>query len=192
MNARSPLFIVGIQPDRQEARAGIATVGGMPELQRLRGDHAEVLLAFELANRTYFSAWISDRGDAFYQRFPQEHGALLAEQEAGICAFYVLVDDDQTILGRFNLYDLDLEHGTANVGYRVAERIAGHGVATSAVRELCALAGSRHGLRMLSAGTSTGNVASQRVLEKVGFKAIGSAEVGGRPGIRYELGLDAA
>jgi ribosomal-protein-alanine N-acetyltransferase len=164
----------------------------MTELQRLRDDHADALRAFELANRTYFSAWISDRGDAFYERFAEQHGMFLAEQDSGVCAFHVLVDDDQTILGRFNLYDLDPDEGSANVGYRVAERIAGHGVATSTVRELCALAASRHGLRVLRAATSTENVASQRVLEKVGFVAVGSTEVGGRPGIRYELGLDAA
>jgi [ribosomal protein S5]-alanine N-acetyltransferase len=34
----------------------------MPELQRLHADHAPAVLAFELANRTYFAAFISDRG----------------------------------------------------------------------------------------------------------------------------------
>ena len=35
----------------------------MPELQRLHTDHAPAVLAFELTNRAYFSAFISDRGD---------------------------------------------------------------------------------------------------------------------------------
>ena len=34
----------------------------MPELQRLRADHAPAVLAFELANRAYFATFISDRG----------------------------------------------------------------------------------------------------------------------------------
>ena len=75
----------------------------MPELQRLRADHAPAVLAFELANRAYFAASISDRGDEFFDQFTERHSALLAEQEAGIGAFYVLVAEDGSVLGRFNL-----------------------------------------------------------------------------------------
>ncbi len=42
----------------------------MPELQRLRADHASAVLDFELANRAYFAASISDRGDEFYEESP--------------------------------------------------------------------------------------------------------------------------
>jgi hypothetical protein len=63
----------------------------VPELQLLRAGHAPAVLAFELANRAYFAASISDRGDEFYERFTEQHNALLAEQEAGTCAFHVLV-----------------------------------------------------------------------------------------------------
>ena len=63
----------------------------MPELKRLHAGHAPAVLAFELANRAYFAASVSDRGDEFFDQFTDRHSALLAEQEAGICAFYVLV-----------------------------------------------------------------------------------------------------
>ena len=33
----------------------------MPELHRLRADHAPAVLAFELANRAYFTEFISER-----------------------------------------------------------------------------------------------------------------------------------
>jgi len=55
----------------------------VPELQRLRADHALAVLAFELANRAYFATFISDRGDEFFHHFTEQHNALLAEQEAG-------------------------------------------------------------------------------------------------------------
>jgi RimJ/RimL family protein N-acetyltransferase len=84
------------------------------------------------------------------------------EQEAGTCAFYVLVADDGSVLGRFNLYDL--KDGTANLGYRVGEQAGDHGVATATVRELCRIAAARHGLRTLRAATSQDNTASQREL----------------------------
>ncbi|WP_328334267.1 MULTISPECIES: GNAT family N-acetyltransferase [unclassified Streptomyces] len=162
----------------------------MPELKQLRADHAPAVLAFELANRAYFAASISDRGDEFFDQFSDGYSALLAEQEAGICAFYALVAEDGSVLGRFNLYDL--EDGTARLGYRVAQHVAGRGVATSAVRELCRLAVARHGLRTLRAGTSHHNAASQRVLTKAGFVPVGPADpadLGGEPGTWYQHDL---
>jgi ribosomal-protein-alanine N-acetyltransferase len=158
------------------------------ELQRVRSDHAAAILAFEVANRTYFAASIGDRGDEFYEQFGERHRALLAEQDAGRSAFYVLVDRDGTVAGRFNLYDL--VDKTADVGYRVAELVAGRGIATSAVRMLCRLAVDEHGLERLNARTSTENVASRRVLEKAGFVAVGPAGVAGRPGTLYECRLE--
>ena len=64
----------------------------MPELQRLHPGHAPAVLAFELASRSYFAAFISDRGDEFFDQFPEQHSALLAEQEAGAGACYAPVD----------------------------------------------------------------------------------------------------
>ncbi|HEX3750553.1 MAG TPA: GNAT family N-acetyltransferase [Streptosporangiaceae bacterium] len=162
----------------------------MPELQRLQAGHAPAVLAFERANRTYFAAFISDRGDEFFDQFTDRFGALLAEQEAGICAFYVLVAEDGSVLGRFNLFDIG--HGTANLGYRVAQHVAGHGVATATVRELCRLAAERHGLRTLRAATAHENAASQKVLAKAGFVAAGPAgpaDLGGKSGTWYQRDL---
>jgi ribosomal-protein-alanine N-acetyltransferase len=160
------------------------------ELHRLRPDHEPAVLAFEQTNRAYFAEFISDRGDAFYEQFAERHRALLAEQETGACVFHVLVDEDEKVVGRFNLYDL--VDGTAAVGYRVAQRVAGRGVATSALQDLCRIAREQHRLRTLRAATSNDNVASQRVLTKVGFVVAGPAEVGGRQGSWYELDLTPA
>jgi RimJ/RimL family protein N-acetyltransferase len=162
----------------------------MAELQRLRAEDGPAVLDFELANRAYFVGFVNDRGDEFYERFPDQHRAMLADQEAGLGAFYVLVDEDGSILGRFNLYDV--KDGTAVLGYRVAERAAGRGVASAAVRELCRLAATRHGLRTLTAATSRENVASQRVLAKAGFVPVGPAdpaELGGKQDTGYRLAL---
>ena len=161
----------------------------MPELQRLRTDHAPAVLAFELVNRAYFATFISDRGDEFFDHFTEQYNALLAEQEAGTCVFHVLVGEDGTVLGRFNLFDL--EDGTAVLGYRVAQQVAGRGVATATVRELCRLAAAQYGLRTLRAATTHDNVASQKVLEKAGFVPVGPAEPGGRPGTWYQRDLTA-
>jgi [ribosomal protein S5]-alanine N-acetyltransferase len=117
---------------------------------------------------------------------------LLAEQEAGIGAFYVLVAEDGSVLGRFNLYDV--KDGTAVLGYRVAQHVAGRGVATATVRELCQLAAARHGLRRLRAATTHENAASQKVLAKAGFFPVGPAgpaDLGGKLGTWYQRDLAA-
>jgi ribosomal-protein-alanine N-acetyltransferase len=162
----------------------------MPELQQLRPDHVPAVLAFETANRAYFARFITDRGDDYFAHFDERLGALLAEQAAGVCAFYVLVAEDGSVIGRFNL--LDLEDGMAELGYRVAEHATGKGVATATVRELCGLASTRHGLRALRAGASEGNVASQKVLVKAGFTPVGPADpasLGGKPGMWFQRDL---
>ena len=162
----------------------------MPELQRLRADHAPAVLAFERANRDYFAASISDRGEEFFDQFADQHRILLEEQETGIGAYYLLVDDDDSVLGRFNLFFAG--DATANLGYRVAQHAVGRGVATSTVRELCRLASERHGLRTLRAATSHANIASQRVLVKAGFAPVGPAgpaDLGGKEGTWYQRDL---
>ena len=162
----------------------------MPELQRLTAGHAQAVLAFELANRAYFAASISDRGDDFFERYAEQHGALLAEQESGAGAYYVLVAEDGSVLGRFNLYRF--ADGTAELGYRVAQHTAGRGVATAAVQELCRLAAARHGLRTLRAATARDNAASQKVLVKAGFVPDGPADpahIGEKQGTWYQRDL---
>jgi [ribosomal protein S5]-alanine N-acetyltransferase len=164
----------------------------VPELQRLQAGHASAVLAFELANRAYFAAFISDRGHEFFDQFTGRHSALLAEQEAGLGAFYVLVAEDGSILGRFNLYRF--QDGTAELGYRVAQHVAGRGVATATVLELCRLAAARHGLRTLKAATTRDNAASQKVLAKAGFVPVGPAgpaDLGGKQGTWYQRDLAA-
>ena len=110
-----------------------------------------------------------------YLRHVSHFQALRPDHASAVLAFE---------LGRFNLYDI--KDGTAEVGYRVAKRVAGRGVATAGVGELCRLAVSEHGVRRLRARTTHENEASQRVLAKAGFVADGEADVEGRPGIVFE------
>ncbi len=117
---------------------------------------------------------------------------MLAEQEAGLGAYYVLVADDGSVMGRFNLFFAG--DGTAKLGCRVAQHAAGRGVATATVQQLCQLAAARHGLRTLKAATARANAASQKVLTKAGFVPAGPAnpaDLGGKPGTWYQRDLTA-
>ena len=162
----------------------------MAELQRLDACRALDVLAFELWNRAYFAASVPDRGDAFFDQFSAWYSHLMAEQEAGTCACYVLTGENGAILGRFDLYDVKDE--TAELGYRMAKRFAGHGLATAAVQKLCQVAPARHGLHLLKAANSDANIASQHVLLHAGFTPVCpavTAALGGMPGTWYRRDL---
>lgn len=160
----------------------------MPELQLLRLDHAPAILAFERENRAYFAASIPDRGDAYFTDFAALHAERLAEQATGLCYFHVLVTGDGDpaggeVVGRVNL--VDVVDGVAELGYRIAEKAAGKGLATDAVRQICVLAAETYGLSALRAKTTDDNTASHAVLTRTGFVTTGAIDLGGRPGTTY-------
>ncbi|MFD9406464.1 GNAT family N-acetyltransferase [Streptomyces sp. NPDC059989] len=152
-------------------------------LKRLQLDHAPALLDFERANRAYFAASVPDRGDHYFAHFDARHAELLAEQAAGLHFFHVLVGDGGEILGRVNL--VDVADGSAELGYRIAERAAGRGLATAAVREACVLAARGYGLTELRAVTTLDNAASLAVLARTGFTPGEEFVLDGRPGRRF-------
>ncbi|MFF4774514.1 GNAT family N-acetyltransferase [Microtetraspora fusca] len=159
----------------------------MPELQLLRPDHASALLAFEMENRAYFAASVPDRGDDYFENFAARHEALLDEQETGLILFHVLVGDDGEVLGRVNL--VDVSDGIAELGFRIAEKAAGRGLATTGVRQVCDLAVTTYGLTTLRAAAALDNAGSRAVLERTGFVPTGETLLDGRPGITYVLDL---
>jgi RimJ/RimL family protein N-acetyltransferase len=159
----------------------------MPELQLLRLDHGPALLAFELENRAYFAASIPDRGDDYFASFDERHRELLGWQADGTDLPHVLVEADGSIVGRVNL--IEVANGSASLGYRIAERAAGRGLATAAVRQVCALAAGQYGLTELRAAAKVDNVASRTVLTRNGFVPAGETELNGQSAITYHLSL---
>ncbi|MGW2177810.1 GNAT family N-acetyltransferase [Streptomyces sp. NPDC001732] len=156
----------------------------MPELQRLRPDHAPALLAFELENRAFFAASVPDRGDDYFTHFDALHAARLAEQAEGVCHFHLLVDADGEVLGRFNL--VDVANGTADLGFRMAEKATNRGLATATVRHLCTLAATEYNLTTLRAAAALDNTASRTVLTRTGFVPTGEEVwLSDRPGLCY-------
>jgi ribosomal-protein-alanine N-acetyltransferase len=160
---------------------------GVPELERLRADHAPALLTFETENRAYFAAAIPDRGDAFFREFDARLRGLLEAQAAGTDHFHVLVESDGSIVGRVNLIEVA---AAANLGYRIAERAAGKGVATAAVTNLFRIAANDYGLTVLRAATTRENIASQTVLRRTGFVPTGDTTLNGRAAITFARQLD--
>jgi RimJ/RimL family protein N-acetyltransferase len=78
-----------------------------------------------------------------------------------------------TPAGDIGLYYDDPRTGQATIGYAVLPAWRGRGLATRAVRLLARWAFTCAGIGRLGAGTLPGNAASQRVLEKAGFRREG-------------------
>jgi ribosomal-protein-alanine N-acetyltransferase len=155
----------------------------MPELQLVRLDHAPALLAFERENRAYFAAVIPDRGDEFFAEFDARHAQILESQAAGTDYFHLLVTEDGEVVGRVNL--VYIADGSAELGYRIAQKAAGRGLATAAVREVRELAARQYGLTRLRARVTMDNPASAKVLERNGFIAVGDLTLNGKPTMSY-------
>jgi [ribosomal protein S5]-alanine N-acetyltransferase len=158
-----------------------------PDLQLLRLDHAPALLAFERENRAYFAASIPDRGDEFFAEFDTRHAQLLAWQATGTDYLHVLVAERGEVVGRVNL--TEVADGSAELGYRIAQKAAGQGLATAAVRQVRELAARTYGLTRLRARVTLDNPASRKVLEHNGFVAVGELTLNGKPAIAYSCEL---
>ena len=77
--------------------------------------------------------------------------------------------DDGTFLGWCSLSRFDPDHRSASLGYCYDEPAWGHGFATEAARALLGWAFDTLDLNRVQAETDTRNLASARVLEKLGF-----------------------
>jgi RimJ/RimL family protein N-acetyltransferase len=154
-----------------------------PDLQLLRLDHAPALLAFERENRAYFAASIPDRGDKFFAEFDTWYAQLLAWQASGTDYLHVLVTERGEVVGRVNL--TEVADGSAELGYRIAQKAAGQGLATAAVHQVRELAATEYGLTRLRARVTLDNPASRKVLEHNGFVAIGELTLNSKPAIAY-------
>ncbi len=154
-----------------------------PDLQLLRRGHASALLAFERENRAYFAAAIPDRGDEFFAEFDARYAQLLAWQADGTDYFHLLVTEVGEVIGRVNLFEV--ADGSAELGYRIAQKAAGHGLATAAVRKVRELAATEYGLSKLRARVTLDNPASRKVLEHNSFVAVGELTLNGKPAMSY-------
>ena len=76
------------------------------------------------------------------------------------------------------------ENGIAEIGYGILEEYRRQGYATEAVRAACRWAFRHAEVKSLEAETETENAASQRVLEKCGFRPNG---IMGEEGPRFTL-----
>lgn len=139
-------------------------------IEQLQATDAKKLFEFELVNRVFFEKMVPTRGDDYYHfdSFQERHEALLDEQAKGNSLFYLIKDQNGSIIGRINLVDIDKVQGVAHIGYRIGEIYTGKGIAVKALTLLLENV-TKMNISKLLAQTTTTNIASQKILEKNGF-----------------------
>jgi len=135
------------------------TLADAPELTALLVENREFLAPFEpVRDEGFFT--IEGQLDRIGEEASERFAILVAERIAGT------VTISNVVRGSFR---------SANLGYWVADRLGGRGLATQAVGEVVALAFDELALHRLEAAALVDNVPSRRVLEKNGFEQIGLA-----------------
>ena len=127
----------------------------------------------------------SEQDEALKQAYTEMLGGCL--RHPGQWAWYalwIIEKTDGTPVGDLCFKGLG-EDGVAEIGYGIMEEYQGRGYATEAVRAACQWAFQHPQVKLLEAETEAGNAASQRVLEKCGFRPNGSF---GEEGPRFTLG----
>jgi ribosomal-protein-serine acetyltransferase len=81
---------------------------------------------------------------------------------------FLIVGENDTVLGGCGIHRLDLKNGVGELGYWVRTPSTRQGIATEATRQLCRWAFSEARLRRIEILASVENLRSQRVAEKAG------------------------
>ncbi|MFD7262948.1 GNAT family N-acetyltransferase [Streptomyces sp. NPDC059874] len=143
------------------------------------GDAAGLAEAVE-RNRAYMKPYEPVRSEAFYTERGQLERieGMLADRDGGRLVPWVFVETGGVgaVIGVINLGSIALGPlCSGGVGYWVDAAWHGKGLATAALEEVCRVAREEVGLHRVEAQTLLDNVASQRVLRKVGFEECGMA-----------------
>lgn len=141
------------------------------QLKLLSINDTQALLEFETNNKTYFEQYVPPRPVGYFE-FQSLHkiiADLSKEQTAGDCFLYLAYQDNK-IIGRANL--VNINQGTAELGYRLCQTATGQGQTTKIIASLIKIAKTSHHLSQINAHTTTNNIGSIRVLEKNNFKHI--------------------
>ncbi|MEM1042452.1 MAG: GNAT family N-acetyltransferase [Bacteroidota bacterium] len=114
------------------------------------------------------------------------------KRTAGRSYAFAVLDATGEVVGVVTLVGVDLEAGTAGLGYWIGVPYWGRGYATAAARACVRYAREALGLRRIGAACLERNRASRRVLEKAGFEVVGPGKPDPRGLIlRYEQRVDA-
>ncbi len=126
-------------------------------------------------DRVFLEQWEPGEDDAYYTEAGQraEVAAMLDECRSGRMIAWVIVGDGGPV-GRINVTNIVMGAlRSCAVGYWVARRHAGRGVATEALAQVLEVVFDELGLHRVDAYARVDNAASHRVLRNNGFRQVG-------------------
>lgn len=151
----------------------------MPNVTRpLTLDDVEALVTLYTDNRQFLAPWQPLRPDSYFTVEGQREAveAVLAQQANGSAVPLAITDSGGAVVGTFTIASMIRgAFQSCSVGYWLAERSQGQGLATAALREAVDLAFGALRLHRIQAETLTHNERSQLVLARAGFEQYGAA-----------------
>jgi ribosomal-protein-alanine N-acetyltransferase len=139
---------------------------------------AQALTGLYAENQEFLAPWQPLRPDSYFTEVGQLEAveAALAQKASGSAVPLVILDRSGAVAGTITVASVIRgAFQSCSVGYWLAERAQGQGLATAALREVADLAFGDLRLHRIQAETLTHNTRSQRVLQRVGFEQYGVA-----------------
>ncbi|GAA1565440.1 hypothetical protein GCM10009804_22650 [Kribbella hippodromi] len=140
-------------------------------------DDAAAIADAQVRSREHLRPWEPARTEHWFTTAGQLERLVyqLDRYKTGHAVPWVLAEGSR-IVGAITLSDLvPGPFRSASLGYWLAPEVLGRGLATLAVEAVASISDQELKLHRIEASTLTGNVASQRVLERTGFHQIGMA-----------------
>ena len=151
----------------------------MPPVTRPLGlADVKALTSLQVENRQFLAPWQPLRPDSYFTEAGQREAAeaVLAQASGGTAVPLVILDGSGAVAGTITLASIIRgAFQSCSVGYWLAERAQGQGLATAALREAADLAFGDLRLHRVQAETLTHNQRSIRVLRRAGFEQYGLA-----------------
>lgn len=155
-------------------------IGDLPRLETERlilrkltaDDAGDIFVYASDPEVTRYLVWNSHRTIADSQAFIN---AAMARYEAGIVAPWgIELKRGKIIIGTCDYISRSVQHARAEIGYALSPKYWGQGLMTEAVRRIIAFGFDVKGFNRIQAVCEVPNIASARVLEKVGMRFEGT------------------
>lgn len=126
------------------------------------------------ASRESFARWFGWARGSTRESVREHTQQSLDAMALETARHYVVLTSAEGLIARVGLYDIDPVNLSAELGYMLRTEYEGQGVMTEALRGLLSQTFDPDGLHRVTAYVDTENVASQRVLERLGFQREGT------------------
>jgi ribosomal-protein-serine acetyltransferase len=157
---------------------------GDAELREVVRDDIDELYAVSLTNQEHLRPWMPWAADIRREHTARYVEGALVQRERNDGTQFVLTVGG-VIAGAFGFHRIDWTNRATTIGYWIAERHQGRGLATAAVRAMCDHAFVAWELHRVEIDPEPGNARSRAIPERLGFTQEGVRRGGERFGDEY-------